>query len=244
MTVLDRATTPLVTEIERLITDVPGWSPIDELYTLGMLAYGTAHLPGDLVEVGSWLGRSAVVLGACARDTHGHVHCIDPFPDRDDWRRNDDGTYSFEMEIAGRRHAGYQQQTVWSGPFEAQITPVYAKSPSLLDAFLENVRKSGLEELVTPHRGDTLTFAAQIPASFQCRLIFLDGDHGYEAVKDDITRLTPFLVAGGWICFDDAFSSYEGVNRAIRECVIESSAFDLKRQMTRKCFAARKAIRR
>lgn len=243
MTVLEcAATTPLVTEIEHLVADVHGWSPIDELYTLSLLAYATAHLPGDLVEVGSWLGRSAVVLAAAARETHGVVHCIDPFPERNDWRQNADGSYSFEVEIAGRRQGGYQEQTVWSAPFEQQIAPVYAERASVFELFLENIRTRGLEEVVQAHRGTTLTFVEQAPPWFQCRLVFLDGDHGCQAMRHDIARLAPLLVPGGWICFDDAFSSYEGVDRAIRELVIESTAFDVKRQMTRKCFVARKAL--
>lgn len=244
MTVMDGTMTPLISDIESLVEGVHGWSPIDQLFTLSMLAYTTSHLPGDLVEAGSWFGRSAVVLGAAARDTHGTVHCIDPFPDRDDWRQNADGSYSFETTIDGRRHAGYQDQTVWSAPFESQMAPVYAKSPSVLEGFLENIRKSGLADVVKVHRGTSSTFAEQAPRSLRCRLLFLDGDHGYEAVRNDVLRLTPFLVPGGWICFDDAFSSYDGVNRAIAELVIDSPGFDLTRQMTRKCFAARKALRR
>lgn len=241
MTVLGRATMPLISEIEELVTDVHGWSPIDQLYTLSVLAYTTAHLPGDIVEVGSWFGRSAVVLGAAARDTCGAVHCIDLFPERDDWRRNAEGTYSFNVAIDGRRHGGYEEQTVWSEPFESQIAPLYAECPSVFDRFVANVRAHGLGDIVRPHRGNSSTFAAGAPDSFRCRLLFIDGDHGYGAVKEDVRQLAPFLVPGGWICFDDAFSSYEGVDRAITELVIDNPAYDIKRQMTRKCFVARRA---
>lgn len=244
MTVAECVTTPLVSDIETLVEGVHGWSPIDQLFMLSMLVHTTSHLPGDLVEVGSWFGRSAVVLGAAARDTHGIVHCIDPFPERDDWRRNADGSYSFEVAVDGHRHTGYLEQTVWPAPFEAQMAPIYATHPSVFDGFLDNVRERRLQSVVQPHRGTASTFAGQAPPSFQCRLLFLDGDHGYAAVRDDIMRLTPFLVPGGWICFDDAFSGYDGVNRAVTEFIIESPDFDLKRQMTRKCFAARKALRR
>lgn len=241
MTFVAPAVTPLVTEIEALVEGVPGWSPIDELFTLSTLAYATSYLPGDLVEVGSWFGRSAIALGVAARDTHGVVHCIDPFPARDDWRQNADGSYSFEVEIAGRRHASYQEQTVWGAPFEQHLAPIYATCSSVLEGFQDNIRRRGLDAVVKPHRGTAATFVEQVPSDFRCRLIFLDGDHGAAAVADDIARLLPFLVAGGWICFDDAFSVYEGVDRAITTAIIENPAFDIKRQMTRKCFAARKA---
>lgn len=238
-----RVETPLVTEIETLVDGVPGWSPIDELFTLSTLVYATAHLPGDVVEVGSWFGRSAIALGAAVRDTHGVVHCIDPFPTRDDWRQNADGSYSFEVEIDGQKHAAYQEQTVWGAPFEAHLAPVYAHQPSVLDGFLANIRSRGLDGVVRPHRGTTATFAAQAGPDFRCRLIFLDGDHGGAAVDDDLRRLLPYLVPGGWICFDDAFSVYDGVDRAIRAHILDNPAFDVARQMTRKCFVARKRER-
>ena len=52
--------------------------------------------------------------------------------------------------------------------------------------------------------------------------------------------MKPRLVNGGWICFDDAFSCYEGVNQAIRELILADPQFDLCQQMTRKLFVARK----
>src|SRR5438105_1134659 len=104
MTFAAQSALSLASEIEALVADVPGWSPLDELFTLSLLAYSTAHLPGDLVEVGSWCGRSSVVLGAAARDTHGLVHCVDLFPERNDWRRNSDGTYSMSVNIDGGVH--------------------------------------------------------------------------------------------------------------------------------------------
>jgi hypothetical protein len=48
------------------------------------------------------------------------------------------------------------------------------------------------------------------------------------------------LLPGGWICFDDAFSHYDGVNRAIQDKVINSGRYELCQQMTRKLFVARR----
>lgn len=243
MTVAARGSASLVTEIEALVHGVPGWSPVDELFTLSLLAYSTAHLPGDIVEVGSWCGRSAIVFGAAARETCGRVHCVDLFPSRDDWRQNADGTYSFTVDIEGRRHNGYQEQTVWSDPFEAQLKPLYDEHEEIFERFQTNVRARGLEHVVVPHRGTSSTFAASRPTDFRARLIFVDGDHGYQAVLNDIDRLAPFLLPGGWFCFDDAFSSYDGVDRAIADRILENPTYDIKRQMTRKCFIARRAPR-
>lgn len=236
-------TTPLAAEIEALVDGVPGWSPLDELFTLAVLARATAGLPGDIVEVGSWLGRSAIVLAAAVRETGGHVYCVDLFPGRDDWRRNTDGTYSCVVEIDGRRHGGYEEQTVWADPFHAQLAPRYDETPDILAGFRDNLQARGLDAYVSTHRGTTETFLAARHTALRARLIFVDGDHGYQAVRADIDRLLPCLVPGGWICFDDAGSGYAGVDRAIAECVTGNPLFDVTRQMTRKCFAARRAAR-
>lgn len=243
MSVVVGAELPLAVELEQAVADVPGWSPMDQLFALSTLAYATSHLDGDLLEVGTWCGRSAIALAVAARDTHGLVHCIDLFPSRDDWHENADGSFSFEVVVDGQRHGAFEQQTVWREPFEQSLLPVYAQHPSLLDAVRANLRRVGLEPFVRAHRGTAETFAAQAPADLRCRLIFIDGDHSEAAVARDLAALTPFLVPGGWVCFDDAFTVYEGVDAAIRRHVLQNPSFDLTRQLTRKCFAARKAVR-
>jgi hypothetical protein len=78
------------------------------------------------------------------------------------------------------------------------------------------------------------------PSSLRCKLAFIDGDHSYEAVTADIAAVERFLVPGGWICFDDAFSCYEGVDRAISDRIINSGRYDRCQQVTRKFFVARR----
>jgi hypothetical protein len=100
--------------------------------------------------------------------------------------------------------------------------------------------RNGLSEIVRPFRGDMQMFASAAPGDLRCKLAFIDGDHSYEAVCQDIDDVERFLVPGGWMCFDDAFSCYEGVNRAITERVIESGRYERCQQLTRKFFVARR----
>lgn len=234
-------TTPVMSQIETLVEDVPGWSPLDQLYTLFQLAYETADLPGDIVELGSWCGRSALVLGLAARlSGRGQVHCVDLFPEKADWTEDSDGSYSFSVTIDGQPYGGNQSQPVWREPFENDIMPLYERRESLLDLFSENVARNQLQDIVSAFRGSSGVFARSASSDFRCRLVFIDGDHSYEAVCQDIENLSRFLVPGGWICFDDAFSSWEGVNRAITNCILDNPLFELGQQMTRKFFVARK----
>jgi hypothetical protein len=232
---------PLINQIEEQVKNIPGWTPIDQLYTLFNLVYFTSHLKGDIVEIGSWCGRSTVVLATAAKligDTN--VFCVDLFPEKSDWQQNEDGSYSFASKIGNQIYEAYQIQTVWKEPFERDIAPIYLKYNSVFDLFTESIAQNNLQDLVKPYKGDSSLFVDSIDQYFKCKLVFLDGDHSYEAVCQDIKNIDNYLVKGGWICFDDAFSSYDGVNKAIEDLIIDNPNYELGQQMTRKLFIARK----
>ena len=234
-------TKPITKQVEDAVKDIPGWSPIDQLLTLFTLAYSSTHLGGDILEIGSWCGRSAVTLGMAVKlSGKGKVHCIDLFPEKSDWFENEDGTYSFEVNIEGRLVGAYRKQRVWVEPYERDITPVYEQFGGILEAFTTSISNNGLSNFVSPVKGDLISFLKNAPESLKVRLAFIDGDHSYEAVSNDITLIESVLIHGGWICFDDAFSSYSGVNDAIQKHIIDSGKYEYCQQMTRKLFVARR----
>jgi predicted O-methyltransferase YrrM len=232
-------TFPMFAQIEKAVADVPGWTPLDELYTLFILAYFSAGTAGNIAEIGSWCGRSTSALGLAARLSGStRLTCIDLFPEKADWTRNADGTYSFSVKLGGSTYGGYQDQTVWPEAFEAHHAKIYERYNGIYDAFKESIARNGLQDLVDAHRGDSDVLRGFPEDSY--RLAFLDGDHSYDAVCKDIRNVDRVLVRGGWICFDDAFSHYEGVNQAISDLIIASPDYELCQQMTRKLFIARK----
>ena len=232
--------TPVVTQIEDMVREVPGWSPHDQLVALFSLAY-FSDVPGDIIELGSWCGRSAIALGLAAKLTGGSiVHAIDLFPERGDWRRNPDGTYSFAVTIGGATIRAYEEPAVWAEPYERDIAPLYEKHGGVLEVFREAIARNGLQHVVRPFKGDMAMFARAAPQGMRCKLAFIDGDHSYEAVCHDIDVVERFLSPGGWICFDDAFSYYDGVNQAITDRIVNSGRYDHCQQVTRKFFVARR----
>lgn len=56
------------------------------------------------------------------------------------------------------------------------------------------------------------------------RLLFIDGDHSFDAVKDDFILWTPHVVDGGIIAFHDTFA-WDGPKRIIEEFVLPSKQF-------------------
>ena len=231
---------PLTPFLEEIIRDIPGHTPVDQLHTLYCMVYLTQPLPGDVLEIGSWCGRSTAVLGEAVRQSgSGRICCIDLFPARNDWRQNPDGTYSFSVTIDGKTYGGYQDQKVWKEAFEQSMSRVYTKSNSVLEIFTDTMAQRQLSHLIDIHRATSAVLETMPDRKF--RLAFIDGDHSYDAVCTDIRNVQRRLVDGGWICFDDAFTDYDGVNGAITDLVINSGDFDLCQQMTRKFFVARKA---
>jgi predicted O-methyltransferase YrrM len=235
---------PISQRVEEIVGSVPGWTPIDQLFAMFNLIFASKHLPGDLVEVGCWAGRSTAVLGLAARligDTR--LYCIDLFPGKDDWWANEDGSYSFAVIVRGVLYKAYHDQRVYAEPFHRDIEPLYEKYPNIMDVFRETLGKYHLNDLVTTHVGDSTSFLQEAPEDLQCKLAFVDGDHCYDAVCRDIENMEKILVPGGWICFDDAFSTYDGVNRAITDRIINDSKYDLCQQLTRKMFVARRRLK-
>jgi predicted O-methyltransferase YrrM len=234
-------TNPIMTRIENLVSTIPGWSPVDQLYTLFLLIYSNSHISGDIIEIGSWCGRSSSVLAMSAKMTGvEQVVCVDLFPNKNDWKLNSDGSYSLSINIDGRDYKANIDQTIWEKPFKNDILPVYNDNDNLFETFSRNIRKSGCEELITTIRGDSFDIKKNVDPFFKCKFAFIDGDHDYKAVCNDIKNVEKYLVPGAWICFDDAFSSFEGVNKAIRELIIDNPRYSCGQQLTRKLFVSKR----
>src|SRR5579871_805576 len=81
--------------------------------------------------------------------------------------------------------------------------------------FERNVR--GLRASITPIRARSSEIpAADLPEKLH--LIFLDGDHRYEAIHAEFELLAPRIVEGGVLAFHDAIA-FEGVARTIGEAL-------------------------
>lgn len=232
---------PIWSQIETSVADISGWSPIDELYSLYLLALGATEVQGDIVEIGGWCGRSSVALGMAARDIDKQLYCIDLFPSKDDWYQSGEESYSFEVIIDNKKYAGYQDQKVHKEPFEKAILPVYEQYYSILDAWKLSMENNKLSNYASPHIGDCLSFFKTKSQDYKVSFAFLDGDHSYDGLSKDIITIEKYLSSGGIICFDDAFSShYPGVDEAINEFIINSDKYLWAQQMTRKFFVAKR----
>ena len=94
-----------------------------------------------------------------------------------------------------------------------------------LDAFLANLARNGLSDVVDPLVMTSEEAAAHITGPVE--LLFIDGDHSYEAVRRDAELWLPRLIEGGTVMFHDvATAGYDGPRRIVRQMVCRSPLFD------------------
>lgn len=152
---------------------IQGWTWGEEAVAL-MKAASALPLNAVIVEVGSFLGKSTVMLaGARKICGSGRVHCIDPF----------DGS--------GDAH---------SAPVYREIA---AQSPrSLRERFEENLQRAGVRDFVTVHQDTAAVAASQWTMAVD--LLFLDGDQSPEGARRAYEAFLPFLRPGGTIALHNS----------------------------------------
>ena len=238
-----RATEPIHDTLKRVVDEIPGWSPVEELFGLYAAAVFDPTVAGDMVEVGAWCGRSTIALGLAAKALGRTLHSVDIFPERDDWYQNDDGSWSIRLKIGEETVEGNKEASAWDKVFRETILPVYANGRSPRSIQAEAITRYGVEKHVKVHRATSGMFLRTIPKDAKFKLVFLDADHGEGAVKSEIDGFLPYLPPGGSLCFDDAFTMYDGVDEAIVKRLLERNppVIDFGARVTRKMFLARKS---
>lgn len=89
------------------------------------------------------------------------------------------------------------------------------------DEFVGNLKAYGVCDSVNPLRETSESAAAKFGEKIE--LLFIDGAHDYDSVRNDFTLWSPFIIDGGIVAFHDSFA--EGPRRLIREKIYRSSNF-------------------
>lgn len=149
---------------------------------------------GAIVEIGSFMGRSTAFL------------------------------------VAGSKLAGREKVIAvdhFRGSTEHQAGQHFA-NPTLIQVgttfhrFQENLRRLNLEDHVTPIKASSSE--AAIKWQGPIRLLFIDGDHEYDSVRQDFEAWSRFVVPHGLICLHDV-SNAPGVARFYQELMLGQKMF-------------------
>lgn len=161
---------------------------------------------GDLVEIGTWWGKSAFVLSRLATCHRiGRLLCVDPWSDTDLVQGDESG-----LVDAGSATADAQEAFA---VFAMNLCP-YAHGDI-------NYLRMRSTEALDVYRQTSIIHSEEFGRTEYCgriALLHIDGNHAYVAVKADIDGWAPLVMPGGWIVIDDYLWPYgDGPRRAADE---------------------------
>jgi predicted O-methyltransferase YrrM len=137
------------------------------------------EVDGPLLEVGSYCGKSAIYLGAAARDRDRVLFCVD-------------------------HHRGSEEnQPGWEWHEPDLVDPAIGRLDTL-PVFRRTIHDAGLEDVVVAVVGDSPVVAAAwaTPLAF----VFIDGGHGREPARRDYDGWAGHVRPRGLLAVHDVFT--------------------------------------
>jgi MMP 1-O-methyltransferase len=154
-----------------------GFMPDDEglaLHEAGL----TAARGGPLLEVGTYCGKSAVYLGAAARERSTVLYTVD-------------------------HHRGSEENQAGWEWHDERLVDTRTGRMDTLPHFRRTMEDSGLEDVVVAVIGHSTTVAAHWATPLG--LAFIDGGHAFDVALADYEAWSPHLAPGGLLAFHDVF---------------------------------------
>jgi predicted O-methyltransferase YrrM len=181
-----------------------GFMPDDEglaLHEAGL----SGGAVGPLLEVGTYCGKSAIYLGAAARETSTVLFTVD-------------------------HHRGSEEnQAGWEHHDERLVDPRTGRMDTL-PWFRRTIEAADLEDVVVAVIGRSTTVARHWTTPLG--LLFIDGGHAFDVALADYESWSPHVAPGGVLVFHDVFEDpadggqapYEVWKRAVADGFVPESA--------------------
>lgn len=177
-----------------------GFMPEDEGDLLHRVAL--ERLPhGPALEVGTYCGKSAIYLGAAAREVGGTVFTVD-------------------------HHRGSEENQAGWEHHDASLVDEEFGLMDTSPVFRKTIARAGLEEQVVAILGRSTTVSAlwRTPLS----MLFIDGGHAEVHAQNDYAGWAPWVMLGGSLVIHDVFADSADGGQApyhVFRRALESGAF-------------------
>lgn len=186
MSTADTALPPSATRLFAHAEQVTGFMPADEgraLYDAAVRYLGD----GVGVEIGTYCGKSTVMLGAAAQTTGGVLYTVD------------------------HHHGSEEHQVGWEYHDTSMVDPVTGLFDTL-PSLRHNLDAAGLDDHVVAVVGKSVVVARgwQTPVQF----LFIDGGHTEEAAQRDYDGWVKWVTVGGCLVIHDVFPNPEDGGQA------------------------------
>lgn len=160
-----------------LLNTIKGFMDDDEAIRLHSLARKAAAR-GPVLEIGSYCGRSAAVIGWACQESGGILFSVD-------------------------HHTGSEEQQPGEEYFDPDLFDDRTGGVNTFPLFRETLETTGLTDTVVPLvcRSDIAGKMWATPLS----MVFIDGGHSFEAAHTDFLTWSPHLMPGGLLIIHDIF---------------------------------------
>lgn len=177
MSVADTALPPAAARLFEFADGVTGFMPADEgraLYDAAVRYLGD----GVGVEIGTYCGKSTVMLGAAAQQTGGVLYTVD------------------------HHHGSEEHQVGWEYHDTSMVDPVTGLFDTL-PTLRHTLDAAGLDDHVVAVVGRSHVVARSWRTPV--RFLFVDGGHTEEAAQRDYAGWAPWVTVGGALVIHDVF---------------------------------------
>jgi predicted O-methyltransferase YrrM len=133
---------------------------------------------GPALEIGTYCGKSALYLGAAAREVGGLVFTVD-------------------------HHRGSEENQVGWEHHDPDLVDPRTGRMETLPFFRRTIEEAGLEDVVVAVVGDSSTVAAYWRTPLA--MLFVDGGHGAGPAQADYAGWAPWVMPDGLLAIHDVF---------------------------------------
>jgi predicted O-methyltransferase YrrM len=186
MSTTETALPPSAARLFALAEQVTGFMPADEGRALYDAAVTYLH-DGAAVEIGTYCGKSTVMLGAAAQQTGGVLYTID------------------------HHHGSEEHQPGWEYHDTSMVDPVTGLFDTL-PTLRHTLDAAGLDDNVVAVVGKSWVVARSWRTPLQ--LLFIDGGHTDTAAQQDFDGWARWVAVGGALVIHDVFPDPNDGGRA------------------------------
>ena len=220
--------------LHKQFVSISGQCDDEKLFALSEIVRVVPH--GDVVEIGSLLGKSAFALGWLAQH-----HKIGSFLSVDPWDKGkvvDQGSdakiLNDELDESG---AGIRFERIFAS---------FLGSVSLLDniGYIKDTSENAVSLYLDAAQLGVLNSAGlgEIPISGEIALLHIDGNHRYDFVSKDVEYWAPHIKPGGWLLLDDYCWAFGDGPKLVGDELIQTDTFDICFTMSDTLFLRKRLV--
>ena len=178
------------------LNTIKGFMDDDEALRLYDISL-TASRGGAVLEIGSYCGRSAAIIGSACKQNNSILFSID-------------------------HHEGSEEQQPGEEYFDADLYDEKTSTVNTFPCFRRTLSRAGLADTVVPMVCTSKTAGRMWKTPLS--MVFIDGGHSFDAAYADFLTWAPHIIPGGFLVIHDIFFNPEEGGQPPRQVYEQAQA--------------------